>query len=239
MLVIGLGAVGLPTASYLGDFFEVYGYDIKQIIGKNFTTVRSLNETSPDVYVVCVPTKQVYVVCKAIAKSARAVIIESTMKVGECRRIANAFGIEQLAHCPHRYWAESPKLHGVNQTRVLGALNEESLRFARRFYSKAHIKVRLVSSLEVAEASKLIENANRFVNIAFVEECKMLCDKLAIDFEEVRKACNTKWNIQLLEARNGIKGKCLPQDIRFLLDLNPRMALMRGALKTDEKYKRG
>lgn len=235
--MIGLGTVGLPTAQYLGKFFDVYGYDIKFREGKDFTTVRSLNRVEPDIFVVCVPTNRVQSVCKTIASHNKPVLIESTMQIGTCRKIAEVFNIRLLAHCPHRYWETSPTLHGVRQLRVLGALNDESLELAKQFYSKAEIPIRVVSSLEVAEASKLVENANRFVNIAFAEEVKMLCDKLELSFEEVRQACNTKWNVHLLEARDGIKGVCLPRDMRLLTELYGEEGLMKGAIKADKKYK--
>lgn len=236
VLVIGLGTVGYPTAQYMGKFFDVYGYDTKFRSGKNFTAVRSLNRIEPDVFVVCVPTDQVRSVCETIASHNKLVLIESTVQIGACREIAEGLSIELLAHCPHRYWGMFPNLHGVRQLRVLGALNKESLELAKQFYFKIEVPVHLVSSLEVAEASKLVENASRFVNIAFVEEAKMLCDKLGLSFDEVRQACNTKWNVHLLEARDGVKGACLPQDIRLLVELGGEESLMGGAIKADEKY---
>lgn len=236
VLVIGLGTVGYPTAQYLGRFFDVYGYDMKFRQGRNFTAVRSLDGVEPDVFVVCVPTDQVQGVCAAVSGRDRLVLIESTVQVGTCRKIAEGSGVGLLAHCPHRYWKGSPSLHGVRQPRVLGTLNNESLELAKQFYSKAEIPIHPVSSLEVAEASKLVENANRFVDIAFAEEIKMLCDRLGLSFDEVRRACNTKWNVHLLEARDGIKGTCLPQDIRLLIGLGGGESLMGGAIKADEKY---
>lgn len=236
VLVIGLGTVGYPTAQYLGGFFDVYGYDRKFRRGRDFTAVRSLDVIEPDVFVVCVPTDQVQGVCEAVSGRDRLVLIESTVQVGTCRKIAEDSGIGLLAHCPHRYWKESPGLHGVRQPRVLGALNNESLKLAKQFYSKVEIPVHPVSSLEVAEASKLVENANRFVDIAFAEEVKMLCDRMGLNFEEVRLACNTKWNVHLLEARDGIKGTCLPRDIRLLAELCGGKSLMDGAIKVDVKY---
>lgn len=239
VLVVGLGTVGYPTAQYLGNFFDVYGYDTKFRSGRNFTTVQSLNKIEPDVFVVCVPTNQVQSVCKVVARHDKLILIESTMQIGMCRKIAEGSGIGLLAHCPHRYWAVSPDLRGVRQLRVLGTLNSESLELAKQFYSKAEIPIHLVSILEVAEASKLVENASRFVNIAFAEEVKMLCDELGLSFEEVRLACNTKWNVHLLEARGGVKSTCLPQDIRLLTELGGKKSLMEGAIEADEKYKKG
>jgi hypothetical protein len=54
----------------------------------------------------------------------------------------------------------------------------------------------------------------------------------------VRKACNTKWNIEILEAREGIFGSCLPKDIRYLKVLTSRSPLIDGAILSDEIYRK-
>lgn len=233
VLVVGLGVVGLPTAEYLGNFYEVYGYDIKPKKGENFIPVLSPNQVEADVFVICIPTNQVKKVCGTLNRDGLT-LIESTMQIGSCRRISQ--GLPFLAHCPHRYWKEFPEEHGVRQKRVLGAISEESLKRAKDFYEGANIPVHIVSSIEVAEASKIVENSSRFVNIAFSEEVKMICEKLGLNFEEIRQACNTKWNIHMLEAREGIGGVCLPQDIALLSSLCGG-DLLEAAIKTDEKYR--
>jgi UDP-N-acetyl-D-mannosaminuronic acid dehydrogenase len=65
----------------------------------------------------------------------------------------------------------------------------------------------------------------------------MICDQLSLDFDEVRKACNTKWNIEILEALDGIGGHCLPKDIRYLSSLTSINSLLKGAIVADKKYK--
>ena len=65
----------------------------------------------------------------------------------------------------------------------------------------------------------------------------MLCHEIGLNFEEVRQACNTKWNINLLEAREGIGGVCLPQDIRLLSEIYSDEGLLKAAIEADEKYK--
>ena len=231
--MIGLGVVGLPTAEYLGGFYEVYGYDMKPRKGISFISVLNPNQVEADVFVICVPTNQVENVCGNLNRD-KLILIESTMQIGSCKRISQSLPL--LAHCPHRYWEESPEEHGVRQTRVLGAVNEESLKRAKNFYEGANIPVYIVSSIEIAEASKIVENSNRFVNIAFSEEVKMICEEIGLNFEEVRQACNTKWNIHVFEAREGIGGVCLPQDIGLLSGLCGG-DLLEAAVKTDEKYR--
>ncbi|MEM1792723.1 MAG: hypothetical protein QXE92_00585 [Thermofilaceae archaeon] len=254
--VIGLGTVGLPTAIHASKFFDVVGYD------KNPLVVKRASERIPvahsiveaDVYIVAVSTgltpdgkpdmASIFDVCERIS-SVRAdalVSIESTVSVGTCRAAAEKFGLNRLVHCPHRYWSGDPVKYGVVQTRVLGALNEESLRGAVRFYSKLGVPLHIVSSLEVAEISKLAENAHRFVEIAFAESLAMVCGEYGIPFQEVREACNTlrrpeyNYQVNILEARDGIGGECLPKDIRYLLSLL-HSPLLRGAIDADILYK--
>lgn len=76
-----------------------------------------------------------------------------------------------------------------------------------------------VSTIEVAELSKIAENSHRYLQIAYAEDLKMCCDKIGIDFNELRNAMNTKWNVDLPEAREGIGRHCLPKDIKYLNSL--------------------
>jgi UDP-N-acetyl-D-mannosaminuronate dehydrogenase len=84
---------------------------------------------------------------------------------------------------------------------------------------------------------KIVENAYRYVQIAFAEELRMMCEELGLDFNEVRRACNTKWNIEILEAREGILGHCLPKDIRYLISLTTYNTLLRSAIEVDKEYR--
>lgn len=121
-------------------------------------------------------------------------------------------------------------------------MNRESIEAGGEFYSKLGIPVHIVSSLEVAELAKITENTYRFVEIAFAESLAMTCEKQKIPFEEVKKACNTLkrpehgYQIQILEAKKGIEGHCLPKDIRYLLSAN-RSELLEGAILIDKYYK--
>jgi len=230
VLVIGLGTVGQPTATYLSQFYDVHGFDKK--------IHRKVPAVDPDVYVLCVPADQVRTVCRHVVDPSKLVLIESTMQIGSCRKIAREFSLQLLAHYPHRFWSEQPLNHGVQQFRVLGALNAASMNAAIHFYLRAELAFRAVSSLEVAEASKLIENAHRFVNISFAEEIKQLCDHLGLKFEEIRSACNTKWNCEILEARDGIKGSCLLKDTGLLAGEYDEAWLLKAAIEVDKEYKR-
>jgi len=251
--VIGLGKVGRPTAMCIHNRgFPVYGYDIDRNKLAELNPITAFSDWSQvpscGVYVVCVNTgwkdgkpdmSNIFDACHKIATKEKGnkplVCIESTVAVGTCRKVAELFDDVYLAHAPHRFWAEDQENHGVIQERVIGALNRESLVKAKCFYESLGIPLYVVSSLEVAEIIKIAENAYRFVQIAFAEQLRLLCEKYGLSFEEVRRGANTKWNVNLLEARDGIKGECLPKDIRYLASLGDA-PLLKGAIEADKKY---
>ena len=259
--VLGLGEVGLPTAKYiLNHGLNVYGYDIsitaverakREGISK---ATHIWDEVPPvDVYVICASTllkgdapdlSPIFDVCEKISKRAdpnSLVSIESTIVPGTSRKIyEDLFNRNiNLVHVPHRYWAGDPIRHGVRQLRVIGAINQESLEAGIKFYKDMlGIPLHICPLIEIAEMCKIVENAYRYVQIAFAEELRMICEALGLDFNEVRMACNTKWNIEILEAREGIGGHCLPKDIRYLASLTAHNTLLKSAIKVDEEYRK-
>lgn len=257
--VIGLGQVGLPTALYIAEHgLEVWGYDISESTVEKAKSVEieattHWNKVPPaDVYVICVNTvlvnnkpdmRAIFDVCEKIVRKNKSALVsvESTIVPGTCRKIHESVfkGNTSLIHVPHRYWVGAPLEHGVKQNRVIGAVNEKSLKQGLWFYEdQLEIPLYVASSIEVAEMSKIAENAYRFVQIAFAEELKIICEDLGMDFEDTRRACNTKWNIEILEARNGIEGHCLPKDIRYLASIGKNNFLIEGAVLIDNAYKR-
>lgn len=257
--VIGLGQVGLPVAQYCYmKGLEVYGYDISSTtverVGKTekFKATTSWKDVPQvDVYLICVTTTQkddspdlspVFDVCTKISQKATTsslVAIESTIIPGTCKKIYETIFKNQLnlVHAPHRYWPGDPEKHGVNQLRVIGAVNQESLTTGLKFYKDAlGIPMHTVSSVEVAEMCKITENAHRYLQIAFAEELKLICEKIGLNFDELRAAMNTKWNVELPEARLGIGGHCLPKDIRYVTSVAPS-EILESAINVDTKYR--
>lgn len=257
--VVGLGTVGLPTAAYLQSVgYDVFGYDISpQAVerAKVQTQAGDFDAIPPDseIFVICVSTTRledkpvvtnVYDACAMIARrfDPKLIAIESTVPVGTCRDIYESILDSQvnLAHVPHRYWPEDPLRYGVPQLRVAGAVNNEGLIEARDFYSDAGVPLFQVEPIEIAEMSKIVENAYRYVQIAFVEELKLICDRNNLNFNALRHACNTKWNIELPEARTGIGGTCLPKDIRYLVHAAKSKGfepdILLSAIQANRKY---
>jgi len=257
--VLGLGTIGLPTAEYIKEKgLEVFGYDINQGAVRRakqqgipaFLEWREVPEA--DVYVICVSTwntegkpdlRPVFNISKRISSRTDKddlVSIESTVIPGTSRRIYNSVFREniKLIHVPHRYWVEDPVKHGVRQLRVIGGINQDSLDSGKEFYENLlGIPLYEVPSIEVSEICKISENAYRHVQLAFAEELRMICEDLALDFKEVQKACNTKWNIEILDARDGIGGKCLPKDIHHLASLSKHNTLLKASERVDKLYR--
>jgi UDP-N-acetyl-D-mannosaminuronate dehydrogenase len=175
---------------------------------------------------------------KAAAKNPKALFcFESTLTNGTARALAKKYGLQKVAVCPHRWWKQEEDKYGVVQLRVLGSLNQDSREKALSFYSSLGIPTKLASSIELAEISKLVENTYYYLRIAYAEELKLLCDKNHLDFDELRDAVNTKWNVDMAEAREGIGGECLPKDIQFLINAYPHTPLLHGAVHADINYR--
>jgi UDP-N-acetyl-D-mannosaminuronic acid dehydrogenase len=75
-----------------------------------------------------------------------------------------------------------------------------------------------VSRVEIVEVMKVVENAHRYLQIAFAEELYLYCQENNMSFSELREALNSKWNVSILEPREGIGGHCLPKDTKMFLD---------------------
>ncbi len=259
--VVGLGEVGFPTAKYIiNKSLNVWGYDIdlKAVNKTKKTGIQAASSwdevPSMDVYLICVSTgfrddvpdlSPIFNICekikeKNILSNCPLVSIESTILPGFSWRVfEDIFERDvRLVHAPHRYWVGQPIRHGVKQLRVIGGVDAESLKAGIKFYQDTlDIPLHVVSSIEVAEMSKIAENAYRYVQIAFAEELKMICEETGLRFDEVREACNTKWNIEILEARDGIGGHCLPKDTRYLASLTPYNMLLKSGLTVDKQYR--
>jgi nucleotide sugar dehydrogenase len=258
--VIGLGQIGYPVAHYAHAIgLEVWGYDLNPVIvervkaSKNFGATCFWKEipNDIDVYLICVTTGQkqdlpdlsaVWDVSKKISEksiSSSLVSIESTIVPGTCKRIfEETFGRRnRLVHVPHRYWVDEPEKHGVNQLRVIGGVDPESLGAGLEFYRDVlGIPLYVCPSIEVAEMCKIIENSHRYLQIAFAEDLKMMCQRIGMNFEDLKAACNTKWNVDIPEAKDGIGRHCLPKDIRYVTSLTPSI-LLSSSIKADQEYR--
>jgi UDP-N-acetyl-D-glucosamine dehydrogenase len=122
-----------------------------------------------------------------------------------------------LAYSPEREDPGNPQFSTSRIPKVVGGLDEASRDLAVALYSQAVVQVVPVRSLEVAEACKILENVYRAVNIALVNELKLLFDRLGIDVWEVIAAAKTKpFGFQAFYPGPGLGGHCIPIDPFYL-----------------------
>lgn len=192
-----------------------------------------------DCIIICVPTplnesrdpdlSYIEGTAHSIAKTLRPgqlVVLESTTHPTTTREnvlpVLNATGLKAgvdyfLAFSPEREDPGNPNFEASTIPKVVGGYDSVSGDLACAMYGHAVVKVVRVSTMEVAEACKILENTYRAVNIALVNELKMLYDKMGIDVWEVIDAAKTKpFGFQAFYPGPGLGGHCIPIDPFYL-----------------------
>jgi UDP-N-acetyl-D-glucosamine dehydrogenase len=154
------------------------------------------------------------------------VVLESTTYPGTTREELlprfEARGLECgkgffLAFSPEREDPGNKSFHTQNIPKVVGGMDPASLELATALYAAAIAKVVPVSSPEVAEAAKILENVFRAVNIALANEMKVVLDKMGINVWEVIEAAKTKpFGFMPFYPGPGLGGHCIPLDPFYL-----------------------
>jgi UDP-N-acetyl-D-glucosamine dehydrogenase len=122
-----------------------------------------------------------------------------------------------LAFSPEREDPGNRKFGTKSIPKVVGGINEPSLEAAAALYGAAIDTIVPVSSAEVAESSKLLENIFRAVNIALVNELKVVFDRMGIDVWQVIDAAKTKpFGFMPFYPGPGLGGHCIPLDPFYL-----------------------
>lgn len=192
-----------------------------------------------DAILVCVPTpltssrdpdlSYVESTTRMIAENLRAgqlIILESTTYPGTTREVIlpllNATGMKLgsdffLAYSPEREDPGNPDFSANGIPKVVGGIDPHSLEVAQALYEHADFQTVPVASAEVAEACKILENTYRSINIAMVNELKVLFQRIGIDIWEVIDAAKTKpFGFQAFYPGPGLGGHCIPIDPFYL-----------------------
>jgi len=131
-----------------------------------------------------------------------------------------------LAYSPEREDPGNPSFTTSDIPKVVGGLDDDSAEVAVELYRQVAIRIVPVSSLEVAEACKILENTYRAVNIALVNELKILFDRMGLSIWEVIDAAKTKpFGFQAFYPGPGLGGHCIPIDPFYLTWLAKRFGL--------------
>jgi len=224
--------------SYIQD---VNGNDVLALVesGKLRATSDFSIVTELDTLNICVPTplrktkdpdmSYIIAACQEVAKyfhPGSLVILESTTYPGTTAElvlpILSASGSEVgrdffLCFSPERVDPGNPNYQTRNIPKVVGGVTPACTRMGTLFYSQALQTVIPVSSTQVAEMVKLLENTFRMINIGLVNEMAMMCDRMGIDIWEVIDAAATKpFGFMPFYPGPGLGGHCIPIDPFYL-----------------------
>jgi UDP-N-acetyl-D-glucosamine dehydrogenase len=218
-----------------------------------------------DCVVICVPTpltkyhepdlsyvlRTTEMVAKYMKKG-QLIVLESTTYPGttdeEMRSILEAKGMKagrdfHLAFSPEREDPNNKNYSTRTIPKIVGGYTPVCLQVADALYSTVVVKTVPVSSTRVAEAAKLLENIYRAVNIALVNELKVLFDRMGIDVCEVIDAAKTKpFGFQAFYPGPGLGGHCIPIDPFYLTwkareyDFHTKFIELAGEINTSMPY---
>jgi UDP-N-acetyl-D-glucosamine dehydrogenase len=244
--IVGLGYVGLPLSHaclkagkpyihHLGQDFFDYLKSNAGFVG----TSDAQDLAKADAILICVPTPlghhkepdltfvldSTKLVAKVLRKG-QLVALESTTYPGTTRDemgpILDATGLKRnedyfLAYSPEREDPGNPNFSASVIPKLVGGTDEVSGKLAYALYSRVVSKAHYVSSAEVAETAKLLENIFRAVNIALVNEMKTVLTDMNIDVWEVVAAASTKpFGFMPFYPGPGLGGHCIPIDPFYL-----------------------
>ena len=207
---------------------------------QSFTATSDMTRLSEaDAVLICVPTplgehfepdlSYVEACGRGIAGTLRAgqlIVLESTTYPGTTReRLLPVLTAEHPEHADTIFVAFSPEREDPGNTthvmatipKLVGGLNTQSTVATMALYQAAFDQVLPVARADVAEAAKLVENVYRAVNIALVNELKMVLSKMDIDIWDVLDAAETKpFGFQRFNPGPGWGGHCIPVDPFYL-----------------------
>jgi UDP-N-acetyl-D-glucosamine dehydrogenase len=222
-----------------------------------------------DAILICVPTPLtehrepdmsfVENTTKTIAKYIRKgqlVVLESTTYPGTTQEVLlplfetnggkNKYKVGKdfyLAFSPEREDPNNPDYTTAEIPKVIGGVTPQCSKVAKAIYDLVIIKTVPVSSPAAAEATKLLENIFRSINIALVNELKMVFDKMNIDIWEVIAAASTKpFGFKPFYPGPGLGGHCIPIDPFYLtwkareFEINTKFIELAGEINTYQPY---
>ncbi|MFC1755890.1 nucleotide sugar dehydrogenase [Patescibacteria group bacterium] len=219
----------IPGVTYIGP------YDLEKLASSNIFIIAVPNPVSDDY----IPDySHVISACNTIGpfiKKGSYVVLETTLNPGTCEEIVipeleRSSGLEvgidfEVSYCPERINPGDAAWNVLNIPRSVGSYTKEGTKFIADFYrSFLDAPIYEVNSLKVAEATKIVENTFRDVNIALVNELAISFDKMGIDvleviegLKELQKASDKPPSFLAHYPGCGVGGHCIPVDPYFLI----------------------
>jgi UDP-N-acetyl-D-galactosamine dehydrogenase len=244
--IVGLGYVGLPLAEAFSKHLKVIGYDtdekkVKELIERggdvDFTT-HSSRIKEADFVITAVPTpvtrakepdlSYIKSAVKTVGqnlKNGAIVVLESTIYPGVTEEVVKPIleeesgmkcGIDfKIGYSPERINPGDAE-HTIDKiTKIIAGMDEESTTILAELYGLI-TNVHRAKSIKTAEAAKVIENIQRDLNIALMNELSIIFHKLGLDTKAVLEAASTKWNFQKYMP-GLVGGHCIPVDPYYLV----------------------
>ncbi len=244
--VVGLGYVGFPLAKAFSDHVRTLGYDVNEArLAALRGTTPELELTSrpedirnADFIIICVPTpvtrskepdlRYIESAAAAVGRNMRPgaiVVLESTVYPGATEEVVvpileknsglqcgRDFGV---GYSPERINPGDDEHSLEKITKIVSGIDDRTASLLESLYGMVSHPYR-VRNIRTAEAAKVIENIQRDLNIALMNELAIIFHKLGIDTGEVLSAASTKWNF--IRFNPGlVGGHCIPVDPYYLV----------------------
>lgn len=230
--VIGCGQIGSEVLRALHnqyfDKYQIIGTDvsahaIERLEEEGFKMTNALAMPEAKVYFICVwDTSAVRDLLYKLQNKSyiETIFIETTIDPTHYEALSCEIDswssdlVDKVVFFPHRFNPNDKEHNIFNQKRVLGACSplgeKKAMEFLRQVMASHLLEL---ASPEIAVMAKVVENAYRAMEIILAQEIKSACEIKGVDFPALIRATNSKWNINIKEARDGVKGKCLPKDL--------------------------
>jgi UDP-N-acetyl-D-glucosamine dehydrogenase len=262
--VIGLGTIGRQELSLLrGGDHDLVGYDnrasvTREVAATETDRTRRVTLTSDPsaletciTLILCLPTVDAHGEISLAAfddvldklrgrvKDDALVIVASSVPIGFTRGFAGRLGTTLVAAAPERF-DPGRGLELARIPRVVGGLTAHATDQALAHYRAFGVATRRVESPEVAEASKILENAFRLLNVAFINEFADVCRRLGLVAADVIDAAATKpFGFMAHYPGAGAGGVCVPVVPRYLLaaaaDVEGSAPILTAALRANDE----
>ncbi len=223
------------------------GYDCNKETSKNLILKSKIKffyddkeyDYKTNVFIVTVPTpvnaknkpnlKSLISACKFISKKVKKndlIIIESTIAPGTTENyclklISKGSKVKKkdlnICFSPERI-NPGDKINNLNNlVKIISGNSKKTIKLASKIYEKITKKVLPADSIKSAELAKIVENAQRDLNISFMNEVYKICDLYKLNYKHVLSLCKTKWNF--INFHPGlVGGHCVPVDPYYLID---------------------
>ena len=244
--VVGLGYVGYPLAEAFSHHYKTIGYDVDtrkvnqlKVDGSPVdVTTDPAKISDADMISICVPTpvtkakepdlfyvKSASETVGKYMKKGAVVVMESTVYPGLTEEVMLPIlekesgmkcGIDfSIGYSPERINPGDDE-HTLDKIyKVVSGMDEETTSFIAEIYGKI-TNIFIAKNIKTAEAAKVIENTQRDLNIALMNELSMIFSRMGLDTSEVLAAAGTKWNFH--QYRPGlVGGHCIPVDPYYLV----------------------